>query len=410
MLTLLKLYEGPQKVMTKRNKRLLDYARYKSVIDRGDKADKRTTEQGEQFSVLNDALKDELPRLFNLTAQLMEACLKKFVSIQEGWYQILQQKLGPILDRFPGDVSSIVSDWSADFPFADAQILSLALCNGSLLLEVGNLSNFNTALADGPSSPRRPSTVTSSSARTTSGTFDSSPKVSNDLGTIGTSMHSYGMDGQTDKHMANGIHSYTGASSRTRASSSISNVARPGANTESGSGQTGPGVAAAQALSPGRPSTASTGRQRESFHTAPRLSLELPFMQESLLQETRALESTASPARFSGFFSSAMPMSDSPMQDAATHAHAHDHANAPANPATTAINAHPKVLFLAASLYEFNIDKSRREAGYPYLTYTEGEVFDVIAEKGELWLAKNQDDPSGQVGWIWIQHFAKLPG
>jgi hypothetical protein len=67
-------------------------------------------------------------------------------------------------------------------------------------------------------------------------------------------------------------------------------------------------------------------------------------------------------------------------------------------------------LFLAASLYEFNIDKSRREAGYPYLTYTEGEVFDVIAEKGELWLARNQDDATGQVGWIWTQHFAKLPG
>lgn len=133
MLTLLKLYEGPQKVMTKRDKRLLDYARYKSIIDRGDKPDKRTTEQGEQFSVLNDALKDELPRLFTLTAKLMEACLKKFVSIQEGWYQVLQQKLGPILDRFPGDVSGIVSDWSADFSFADAQILSLALCNGTLL-------------------------------------------------------------------------------------------------------------------------------------------------------------------------------------------------------------------------------------------------------------------------------------
>ena len=96
------------------------------------------------------------------------------------------------------------------------------------------------------------------------------------------------------------------------------------------------------------------------------------------------------------------------MQD--IHAHAHDNAHAPTNPAPASINPNPKVLFLAASLYEFNIDKSRREAGYPYLTYTEGEVFDVIAEKGELWLAKNQDDPSGQVGWIWTQHFAKLPG
>jgi hypothetical protein len=395
MLTLLKLYEGPQKVMTKRDKRLLDYARYKSIVDRGDKPDKRTIEQGEQFSVLNEALKDELPRLFTLTAKLMEACLKKFVSTQEGWYQILQQKLGPILDRFPGDVNGIVSDWSADFSFADAQILSLALCNGTLLSEAGNLVNFNAPLTDGPTSPRRPSTVTTTSARTTSGTFESSPKVSYDLGTAATSIQSYGMDGQADH--ANGSHAYIGG--RTRASSSLSNVARAGASAELANGQISTG-AMAQALSPGRPSTSSTGRQTtDSFHNAPRLSLDMPFMRDSLLQETRTAETTASPARFSGFFSSAMPMSDSPMQEAP----------APPPPATSA-NPIPKVLFLAASLYEFNIDKSRREAGYPYLTYTEGEVFDVIAEKGELWLARNQDDATGQVGWIWTQHFAKLPG
>lgn len=33
-----------------------------------------------------------------------------------------------------------------------------------------------------------------------------------------------------------------------------------------------------------------------------------------------------------------------------------------------------KTLFLAASLFEFNIDRSRKEAGYPYLTYVPGEV------------------------------------
>ncbi|KAF2842797.1 hypothetical protein M501DRAFT_913489, partial [Patellaria atrata CBS 101060] len=63
------------------------------------------------------------------------------------------------------------------------------------------------------------------------------------------------------------------------------------------------------------------------------------------------------------------------------------------------------VLFLAASLFEFNIAHDRREAGFPYLRYVPGEVFDVIAQKGELWLAKNQDDSSGQIGWIWEKHF-----
>jgi len=68
------------------------------------------------------------------------------------------------------------------------------------------------------------------------------------------------------------------------------------------------------------------------------------------------------------------------------------------------------VLYLAASLFEFNISATKKEAGYPYLTYQAGEIFDVIGEKGELWLAKNQDDPPDniEVGWIWSKHFARL--
>ena len=32
----------------------------------------------------------------------------------------------------------------------------------------------------------------------------------------------------------------------------------------------------------------------------------------------------------------------------------------------------------------------------------------MYAVKGELWLAKNQDDPEKIVGWIWDRHFAQL--
>lgn len=392
MLTLLKLYDGPQKVMTKRTKRLLDYARYKAVKDRGDKPDKKTTEQGEQFSVLNDALKDELPKLFSLTAKLMEACLKKFIAIQQEWYQLLQQKISPVLDRFPAEIAGIVSDWSADFSFAEAQILSLALCNGALLSEASSLGSFNVPTTDGTPSPRRPSTVTNTSSRTTSVAIENSPKVSYDFGN-----HSHGVDGPSDQN--NAAQPYMSGASRVRTNSSMSGPNRPGVAGTPNGYSTG---SVTGGMSP-RPSTSSVGRHSEQFPAAPQLSLDMPFMRESLLHETNALETaqgdvTASPARFSGFFSSALPMSDSPRPEVPTSS----------APQSTS-NSNPKVLFLAASLYEFNIDKSRREAGYPYLTYIEGEVFDVIAEKGELWLARNQDDPTGQVGWIWTQHFAKVP-
>jgi hypothetical protein len=36
------------------------------------------------------------------------------------------------------------------------------------------------------------------------------------------------------------------------------------------------------------------------------------------------------------------------------------------------------------------------------------QLFDVVAEKGELWLARNQDDLAEVIGWIWNQHFARL--
>lgn len=88
--------------MKKRNKRLLEYARYKAVKDRGDKPDKKTAEQGEQFIALNETLKDELPRLYSLSGKFGQACLRNFVQIQTTWWSILQQKIGAHVETFPG--------------------------------------------------------------------------------------------------------------------------------------------------------------------------------------------------------------------------------------------------------------------------------------------------------------------
>lgn len=66
------------------------------------------------------------------------------------------------------------------------------------------------------------------------------------------------------------------------------------------------------------------------------------------------------------------------------------------------------VMFLVASVYQFKVDRTRLEAGYPYLTYEPGEIFDVVGARGECYLAKNQDDRTNKIGWIWTKHFAKL--
>jgi hypothetical protein len=73
----------------------------------------------------------------------------------------------------------------------------------------------------------------------------------------------------------------------------------------------------------------------------------------------------------------------------------------------THYSADSPVLFTVASIFEFNISRTRSEAGWPYLTYTSGEIFDVISKKGELWLSRNQDQPE-VIGWIWCKHFMNL--
>lgn len=367
MVTLLKLHDGPQRVMRKRDKRLMDYARFKAIKDRGDKPDKKTTEQGEQFVALNEALKDELPKLYSLTAKLMEACLNNFVQIQVTWFSLLQTKLGHLTDSFPDDIQKIVSDWSGNFTFTEAQILSLGICNGSVLADVVNLINFNSHSTGATvSSPRRPSTVNSSSTRIGSN-MDESPKISHEFSNI---LHSPPLDAYSLR-----------SKSRSRADSTISG--RGGGGLPEGS----------QALQQVTSNASTSNLNTEPFPCLPKLNLETPLLDEILGSRTGDNPPPSPGGRYSGFFSSAMPMSDSP----------NDHMPTESDPPKE-----PKVLFLAASIYEFNIDRARREAGYPYLTYVAGEIFDVIAEKGELWLAKNQDDPTHQVGWIWNKHFAKL--
>lgn len=449
MVTLLKLHEGPQRVMRKRDKRLMDYARLKAIKDRGDKPDRKTREQGEQFDALNDALKDELPKLYALTAKLMEACLDNFVEIQATWYSLLQKKLGHLVDAFPHDINKIVTDWSGDFTFSDAQVLSLGICNGSLLAETVNLVDFgtpSTSTGGGAhgSSPRRPSTVTSTGTHVGSPSLvDESPKVSQEYSRGSNSFQSARVHGQPG-------HSTGGARRRTDSAVSGTTAATAaaagGGHGHETSSHAPPRFPMSQRSSTEPALTAGTLHTvpNEPFPSLPRLSLDTASLAEVMINVGSSSSSsggdnppTSPGGRYSGFFSSAMPMSDSPDEcggggparplsgpNAMTAASTTTTSAAPGPPqqrpsSSSAAAAHsssinedrgakPKVLFLAASIYEFNIDRARREAGYPYLTYVAGEIFDVIAEKGELWLAINQDDPTRQVGWIWNKHFAKL--
>ena len=423
MTTLLKLHDGPQKMMDRRKKRVMDFAKYKAMKDRGDKIDRRTSEAGETFLAINDTLKDELPKLFSLTAKLVEGCLNNFVQLQLQWQSVWKRKLTQAieLNEVPRSFSVVLEEFSGDFRYTEAQVLSLGVCNGSLLADTTNLTHAfspSTTLtnnSDGDSS-RRPSlapdenrsrglstsTVEVTRQRGVSMSSGASPMLpSPDLG---RPTEGFGLGAHLT---TNGAYSHQpGTGRRIRASSTASG--RSPVTPDMPGGWRNNSANPVSMTYGNRPST-STGRVYEpsngshaggeTYDTAG----EHYNRQRSETEATRYVAPREPPAphrqsspshRPSSLFSSAMPMSDTPQTQ---YSYNEEHSIPEFN-----------VLFLAASVYEFNIDRARREAGYPYLTYVAGEIFDVIGEKGELWLAKNQDDATNQVGWIWNKHFAKL--
>lgn len=428
MTTLLRLHDGPQRLMEKRKKRISEYAKFKAIRDRGEKPDKKTAEQGEQFIAVNDTLKEELPKLFTLTGKLVEACLQNFVQLQMQWLNIWKAKLRQAIDasQLPESFAIICDQFIGDFRYTEAQVLSLALCNGSLLADSVNFVSLlspdrNTlggSTLNDDSSSRRPSYATDESrSRTTSITnyeftrnrgmsvnSGQSPSyMSNDYGRAadGSSLPppQSGPPPSLSALQPNSGRRVRASSVTSRSPISSADPYRPFPNPAAPSSSS---YSSTSYMNTRQRSASRTGydSQRPSYEgyytNIDRLIPDNYGSTASHHGEGSFSQQQQQQQRQSGVFSSAMPMSDSP--------------RAQSPPDETFDLANLNVLFLAASVYEFNIDRARREAGYPYLTYVAGEIFDVIGEKGELWLAKNQDDDTNQIGWIWNKHFAKLAG
>ena len=379
MMTLLKLYEGPQKLTQKRNKRIMDYARFKAIKDRGDKPDKKTIEQGEQFVALNDTLKDELPRMFSLTGKLVEACLNNFVQLQLQWHIIWRRKLSQAIDdtKVPSKAQDIIDAFSGDFAYYEAQVLALGVCNGSMLNDAANfLSPSSTFNGDDGNSQRQASSLELSKRRTLSVGSDRSPILPKpDFGGRGSGSFFTVGDGIQLAPVGQSTGNYVEPNRRMRANSTLSGHSPrtpeiPGSyhsysnSTTPVSSTPGriipPPSRAFTELSPAlsRPSVdhSSSRHLSEDSTRVGRDSSGSTYPSSGPVSQHRA----ASPsARYSGFFSSAMPMSDSPRSQSPVAGQAQKDFN---------------VIFLAASVYEFNIDRARKEAGYPYLTYVAGEV------------------------------------
>ncbi|KIW03269.1 uncharacterized protein PV09_05488 [Verruconis gallopava] len=401
-----RLHVGPQKMMAKRKKRIVEFVRHRNMLEKGEKPDKRLEQEAEQFRAVNETLKEELPRLYALTKKLVENCLLNFIELQSQWQRDWTRKLSPLIDdmepllgvELDQALFSVQTAYAQDITEAQDVLATFKVCNKMLVTEARNFKSPATTYSrDDESYAKRPSTLGSSAGGKRAASMSnehvghSTPnlRLSGDNITLSPLVGALGMPEAvyqtTNNHQQ-----------RNRAGSAMSS--RGSSTPYSAAGYIGP-----TAYGYSRPTTSDRGEP--SPGVVPRLSLDSPTTRSPARNEfggnTYVVPDARLPAsaplqmddRFSGMFHSALPMSDSPRapspeQDHGTH--------------------EPHVLFLAASLFEFYIDSTRTEGGYPYLTYQPGEIFDVVAQKGELWLAKNQDDPTNTIGWIWEKHFARI--
>jgi hypothetical protein len=346
---------NPALALKKRAKRRLDYEKYLQLKANGKKIDKQLKELVEEYEALNDTLKKELPKLSALTARVGNICVGKFVSIQAAWFLIWKEKVKmPLQDvaHIP-EVSEIVNTFQREFQLQEERAKTIGILNPTLR---GRTSQSTTD--DGASilskTRSRPNDLVPPRGRGLSVTSDYVPSlptpdfIKRNSGQFGLSP-----TGQLPSpgHYYRDYYSGINGHPRGISGSPIS---------------PDPGSASRPTMGLARP---STGRSFEST-SLPRQSSESAT--HAVAQNWRDSNSTYNSnypgpetRRSSGLFHSALPLPDGP-EESQRSSRASSRERNP--------NSGYNVLWLAASLFEFNIETTKHEAGYPYLTYQAGEV------------------------------------
>lgn len=356
---MIRSYQNPLLAMKKRNKRRLDYEKSVQLKKGGKKIDRQLMELVEHYEALNDTLKKELPQLSALTEKVGNICLGNMINIQSKWWYIWKEKIRAIAaTQEVRDMSEVVTTFQRDFREMEEQVASLGILN-QILRPRNSQSTLDDTVSRSDTVSRtksRPSDLGTPRLRGLSVTSDQAPALPTPDFT-----KSHASPFPTSPPPNNGAASsssyfyrdyYSGVASRGPASpvsSEFSNAAR-----------SIPPITA-------RP---STGRSFDSGGVMPRPSIDsLPtnhLRRESHTATSPAL-SGGDGRRNSGLFQSALPLAEAPEDLQRGRS---SRASSRERHITKGYN----VLWLAASLFEFNIETTKHEAGYPYLTYAAGEV------------------------------------
>lgn len=360
---LIREYSNHTEFMKKRSKRRVEYEKWMAAKSNGKKVDEKLQGSAKEYDALNETLKTDLPRLSSKTAELGQLALSKLIFIQTAWYYIWQEKLKSVLDanQIPMNVHDIVQTFEQDYKYVLAQTQELRLINGTLEVDcfLDRVDSTTPAsnkdsdsvktkgrLSESSARPRglsmaaphdtSPSLPTPDFSKRHSGQFTFSPILPNGPGFPAHAPYQ-------PAAYSNG-HSRAGSGSPATADASASRIY----------GSTRP----------------STSRSITSDNGGiPRISADIGHRRESSSTQASASYMVDGPLRdqrpFSGIFHSAMPLPDGPEDSTrSSRASSTDRTH----------GSRYNVIYLAASLFEFNIAATKTEAGYPYLTYSAGEV------------------------------------
>lgn len=351
-------YQNPLLAMKKRNKRRLDYEKSVQLKKAGKKMDKQLSELVEHYEALNDTLRKELPQLSALTEKVGNICLGNMINIQAKWWFIWREKIRAVVGNTEvREISDIVTTFQRDFKEMEEQVMSLGILNPTLRTRTSQ-STMDESVSRIKS---RPSDLGTPRLRGLSVTSDQVPvlptpdfaKPHNPPYPVSPPPTNSGAPGSSNYFYRD---FYAGVSSRGPAS--------PASSDFSGAPRTVPPITT-------RPGTGrsfdSAGMPRPSID-----SLSTANLRRESNSATSPPLSVGDGRRNSGLFQSALPLAET----------AEEPRPGPSSRASSRerhITKGYNVLWLAASLFEFNIETTKHEAGYPYLTYTAGEVrFPVI--------------------------------
>lgn len=360
----IKAYGNPSLAMKKRAKRRLDFERAEQLKRSGRSVDAKLTELVEQYEALNDTLKKELPKLSELTVKIGNISMGNFVNLQTSWYGMWRDKVKVVLEGSPEmpEIPDIVSAFKRDYQFALDAVSTIGIVNPAYkgrgshsrnpsIDDSSSMTKIKTRPTDlsvrsrGPSiNGEGPPTLPTPdfSVRNSSETFSMSPA------SISPNPHQYYYRDYYSGFSNNGYRSGSGVSSMGQEASPMPR-SQPAAAT----------------IPPQRP---ATGRSVDST-SMPRQSTDSSITRWRDSSSTTYMHGGPEPPRrFSGLFHSALPLPDE-AEESARSSRASSRERGPAGGGYN-------VLWLAASLFEFNIETTKHEAGYPYLVYQAGEVSD----------------------------------